>query len=213
MHVKATFLFQNLKYIPCLIGEDLEGLLVGDLHMEHKIHLAIWPTVCNPIHQGVLGIRKLLSFNQPLLWKYLWRYGLEWDSLWQKVIDRKYSTNRCEWHSRVVKGAYGMGLWKHIRKGWDNFASHTWYEVGDEWWLPRIFWRNHWGESGNFQDRYPEFLRFARDKNELFADYLEWVHGKVHWNNSLRGTRMGIGVYGSILGWLVCCTGYSYWSW
>lgn len=213
MHVKATFLFQNLKYIPCLIGEDLEGLLVGDLHMEHKIHLAIWPTVCNPIHQGVLGIRKLLSFNQPLLWKYLWRYGLEWDSLWQKVIDRKYSTNRCEWHSRVVKGAYGMGLWKHIRKGWDNFVSHTWYEVGDEWWLPRIFWRNHWGESGNFQDRYPEFLRFARDKNELFADYLEWVLGKVHWNNSLRGTRMGIGVYGSILGWLVCCTGYSYWSW
>lgn len=29
-------------------------------------------------------------------------------------------------------GPYGMGLWKHIRKGWDTFLSHTCIEVGDD---------------------------------------------------------------------------------
>lgn len=28
-------------------------------------------------------------------------------------------------------GAYGMSLWKNIRKGWKKFCSHTKFDVGN----------------------------------------------------------------------------------
>jgi len=33
-------------------------------------------------------------------------------------------------YSKEVNGTYGAGLWKHIRKVWDHFASYIQYEVG-----------------------------------------------------------------------------------
>uniref|UniRef100_A0A7N2L7Z6 Uncharacterized protein n=1 Tax=Quercus lobata TaxID=97700 RepID=A0A7N2L7Z6_QUELO len=31
------------------------------------------------------------------------------------------------------------------------------------------------------KDRYPELFRFARDKEALVSNYLDWVNGQVHW--------------------------------
>jgi hypothetical protein len=56
----------------------------------------------------------------------------ERDSLWRKVIDSKYGTERGVWCSGVVRTSYGVGLWKYIRSGWDLFASYTRIEVGDD---------------------------------------------------------------------------------
>jgi len=39
---------------------------------------------------GGLGIRRLGNFNSALLGKWLWRYGMETDALWRKVIEAKY---------------------------------------------------------------------------------------------------------------------------
>ena len=37
-----------------------------------------------------MGIRWLGNFNSTLLGKWLWRYGLETDALWRRVIEAKY---------------------------------------------------------------------------------------------------------------------------
>ena len=47
-----------------------------------KYPLVAWEKVCSPLEMGVLGIRKLVHFNQALLGKLLWRFGQEGAHLW-----------------------------------------------------------------------------------------------------------------------------------
>jgi len=44
------------------------------------------------------------------------------------------------WCSCEPVGAYGLGLWKNIRKGWGIFSGFTRLEVGDGVWTK--FWHD-----------------------------------------------------------------------
>jgi len=48
-------------------------------------HLVKRAIVCAQLSSGGLGIRNLRLFNETLLGKCLWRFGLESDALWQQV--------------------------------------------------------------------------------------------------------------------------------
>jgi hypothetical protein len=63
------------------------------------------------------------QFNRALLGKWLWRYAMEREALWRLVIEAKYESMRGGWCSNEVMGTYGVGVWKHIRKGWDKFSN------------------------------------------------------------------------------------------
>jgi hypothetical protein len=76
-------------------------------------------------------MRNLVMFNKALMGKWLWRYAMERDALWRKVVDVKYGSMRGGWCSKEVGGSYGFGVWKSIRRGWDAFAAHVRYEIGN----------------------------------------------------------------------------------
>ena len=43
-----------------------------------------------PKANGGLGIRKLTTFNKALLGKWLWRFGVEENRLWRRVVALKF---------------------------------------------------------------------------------------------------------------------------
>jgi hypothetical protein len=87
--------------------------------------------ICSPYSHGGLAIKNLRKFNEALLGKWLWRFGIEREALWRKVVMAKYGTMDGGWMSKVPTRPHGVGLWKSICARWDNFCKLLKFEVGD----------------------------------------------------------------------------------
>ena len=113
-----------------------------------------WEKVCIPIELDGLGIRSVVSFNQALLGKWLWRYGHEVTHLWRRVISTKYGEGQGGWCMKVCRRTHGCGLWRSIHEGWENFSKHLSFVVGEG---TRIrFWHDRWIGDNTLKDLYPE---------------------------------------------------------
>ena len=113
--------FLSILPLPRKVANHMEKIqrdflwsgISGDL----KVHLVKWAKVCQPMQIGGLGIRCLRSFNSALLSKWLWRYDLETNALWRRVIKAKYGKVWGGWCTKKMKSAYGVSLWRFIRSG------------------------------------------------------------------------------------------------
>ena len=107
-----------------------------------KIHLVIWKVVCTQKEKGGLGIRRMGSFNKALLGKWVWRFAVEKDVLWKKVIGVKHGLEGGGWKSKEARGPFGVGVWKEILKEmgwcWNNmkFKAGRGNKI--------MFWTDHW---------------------------------------------------------------------
>jgi hypothetical protein len=92
-------------------------------------------------------------------------------------VDIKYGSVRSGWCSKEIGGSFGVGVWKCIRRGWDAFAAHVRYEVGDGSLI--LFWHDVW--CGDlpliFQNcillrvvRIHRWRRIWRDKMVIFCE-------------------------------------------
>ena len=73
-----------------------------------------------PITNGGLGITKLTTFNKALLGKWLWRFGIEENRIWRRVVALKFGE---EWGD-------GPLSWRSIQMGWKVFSKNVQYKVG-----------------------------------------------------------------------------------
>jgi len=178
--------YMSLFPIPVSVASCIEKLqrdfLWGGMGEEFKYHLVSWEKVCTPISNGGLGIRNLVLFNRALLGKWLWRFGMDRDAWWRVAVDSKYGSLWGGWCSREVAEAFGVGLWKYIRKGWENFSKFLRYEVGDG--NRTRFWHDLWCGDTILKEVFPDFFGIARVKDASVADNLEILGGSIQWNVS-----------------------------
>jgi hypothetical protein len=163
--------YMSLFPIPACVAARIEKLqqdfLWGDMGVEFKYHLVSWARVCTPISKGGLGIRSLVLFNRALLGNWLWRFGMERDAWWRVVVGSKFGSLWGGWCSREFAGAFGVGLWKYIRKGWETFSRFLRYEVGDG--SRTRFWHDLWCGDTVLKEVFPDLYGIARVKDALVA--------------------------------------------
>ena len=118
-----------------------------------KHHLVGWDKVCVPKAKGGLGVQSLVLFNKTLLGKWLWRFGLEENNLWRRVLVEKFGVELGGWRTNHIRGAYGCGLWKGIMSGWDDYFQHVEFVVGHG---NRVrFWKDKWCSDTALMNRFP----------------------------------------------------------
>uniref|UniRef100_A0A2N9HCX4 Reverse transcriptase domain-containing protein n=1 Tax=Fagus sylvatica TaxID=28930 RepID=A0A2N9HCX4_FAGSY len=107
-----------------------------------KHHLVGWDKVCTPKEVGGLGVRSLILTNKALLGKWLWRFGMEGDHLWRRVLMAKFGSDMGGWRTKPIRGPHGCGLWKGIMSGWEDYFQHVEFVVGQG---TRVsFWKDKW---------------------------------------------------------------------
>uniref|UniRef100_A0A2N9I8S1 Reverse transcriptase domain-containing protein n=1 Tax=Fagus sylvatica TaxID=28930 RepID=A0A2N9I8S1_FAGSY len=103
--------FLSLFPIPASVNRQIERLqrefLWGGMGDAPKFPLVNWKTVCQPVYCGGLGIKNHAVLNQALLGKWLWRFMVEYDSLWKQVIVTKYGYETGSWSPGIATGPYG----------------------------------------------------------------------------------------------------------
>jgi len=61
----------------------------------------------------------------------LWRFAKEDNTLWKNVVELKYGIDGLGWWSKKSKHPHGVGCWKSIISGLDQFKSLMNFEVNN----------------------------------------------------------------------------------
>lgn len=97
----------------------MEGLIRSFLWGQQgskRIHWVNWDTICQPIEEGGLGIRRLQDTKYILRGKLAWKV-MDGSSLWARFIRTKYGMDQRR--GEMTPKATSSILWKHI---WPHFA-------------------------------------------------------------------------------------------
>jgi hypothetical protein len=174
----------SLFPIPADVAKRIEKIqrdfLWGGMNDEFKHHLVEWDKVCTPIDEGGLGIRNIRRFNQALLGKWLWRFAHEEGAWWRSVLVAKYGSDWGGWRSGVISGSHGVGLWKFICMGWQNFRRFFKYDPGEG---SKIhFWEDVWCGDRTLKEEFPGLYSIASFKDASIADSMEYSSESIQWN-------------------------------
>ena len=122
---------------------------------------------------GELGIRNVVSFNQALLRKWLWRYGHEVTHLWRRVISTKYGEGKRV--TKVCRRAHGCGLWRSINEGWESFSKLFSFVVVDGTQIH--FWHDRWVRVDPLKILYPELYVISANMEVCISDVVSHQEG------------------------------------
>jgi hypothetical protein len=178
--------FLSLFTIPISVVRRIEKLqrdfLWGDMGDEVKHHLVGWDKVCTPKEVGGLGVRSLILTNKALLGKWLWRFGMEGDHLWRRVLMAKFGSDLGGWRTKPIRGPHGCGLWKGIMSGWEDYFQHVEFVVGQG---TRVsFWKDKWCGDTSLMVLFPTLFTCSSNRDATIAEVLSSPNsrGVREWN-------------------------------
>uniref|UniRef100_A0A803PJL9 Uncharacterized protein n=1 Tax=Cannabis sativa TaxID=3483 RepID=A0A803PJL9_CANSA len=159
-------------------------------------HLAAWEEVCRSRKEGGLGIGGLELKNKGMLMKWLWRFPLEENSLWHKVIVSRYEKANNFWDSKVGVRMSPKGSWRDISNLYSDYLELVCFKVGKG---DRIrFWEDVWIGDTSLKSDFPDLAVISKAKNasiwELVVD--EGLPGDFvrSWNFKFRRNLLDRGV-------------------
>jgi hypothetical protein len=175
--------FLSLFPIPVGVANRLEKLqrdfLWGGIGDEFKFHLVNWHTICSSKASGGLGVRNLVMFNKALMGKWLWRYAMERDALWRKVVDVKYGSMRVVGVLRRLGVLMGLACGK-VLGGDGMLLQLVRYEIGNG--SKVLFWHDVWCGEIPLKILFPELFLIARRKEAWVEENMQRQNGTILWN-------------------------------
>ena len=94
--------------------------------------------------------------------KWCWRFGAEVEGLWKSIIKIKYGAEEGGWFTKVVRGSFGVGLWKEIYKESFSIKQHNNLILGDGSIIK--FWENVWCSEEPFSMLFPMLYTMSGSK-------------------------------------------------
>ena len=73
----------------------------GSSELKKKMHLVRWDMVTRRKDMEGFGIRKSRDMNDAMLIKWWWRFGMERNSLWKRILFGKYNLHMNAWNPKV----------------------------------------------------------------------------------------------------------------
>uniref|UniRef100_A0A803P465 Reverse transcriptase domain-containing protein n=1 Tax=Cannabis sativa TaxID=3483 RepID=A0A803P465_CANSA len=155
-------------------------------------HLVAWDEVCRPRHEGGLGIGRLELRNKSLLMKWLWRFPLEQNSLWHRVVVSRYGRADNLWDSKKGSRLSPKGPWRDISDLYDEFLGLVHFKLGRG---DRIrFWEDVWIDDYPLVSAFPDLAVISEGRNTPIKELIVdeglpggWVES---WNFKFRRNLM-----------------------
>ena len=136
-------------YIPNSILEGVDrvnrNFLWGSTEASKKIHWVGWQKVTKSKEEGGLGLQNAKGRNTALLAKLNWRFNVEKESLWARVLRNKYCSQRRINSANEDKLPCSQ-IWKALKKGRGIFNEGSMWTIGRESSLR--FWWDNWTGKG-----------------------------------------------------------------
>lgn len=182
--------------MPIGVANSMEKLfkrfLWGDQEGKRKVHLVAWSEVTKPKHKGGLGFIPIRVKNEALLCKWGWRFGLEKNALWVRLLSVKYGVaNSNGWTlgedvaragSRVIKD-----WWKVTEGGTEVgllFRKNLRLLVGKG--DRTFFWEDLWLEDRPLKESFPRLFRATRNKQASVQDMVKVDRLGISWTFDFR---------------------------
>ena len=147
-------------------------------------HLIAWETTCSPKDLGGLGIGNLDKRNIALLSKWLWRFPLEKEALWHRVIKAKYALLQNNWDPAGFGDSTYRNLWRSIQVAAEQFYQRTKWVVGRGNYVR--FWEDSWCSTIPLVELFPALYRISNFCNRTISFFFDnqnrEIYEDVAWN-------------------------------
>ncbi|XP_026399042.1 uncharacterized protein LOC113294884 [Papaver somniferum] len=156
----------HLSKISVSKGEN-EKFLMGS---SKTSHLVKWSLVLADKSRGGLGVLNLRQMNIALLAKWVWRFGVEKDQLWCRIIAKKHGSMSSYWLPGRVTNSSGISCWKIIVE--TSQLINLYVSINIHSGSRVSFWFDKWSGDESLCTSFPELFRLAKDKYSSVAGHI-----------------------------------------
>ncbi|XP_012857061.1 PREDICTED: uncharacterized protein LOC105976337 [Erythranthe guttata] len=142
MALHLVQVIQPPQYIIQQIEQCMARFLWGSYGNQRRPHWVAWETICRPISEGGLGLRRLTDVIDAFTYKLWFRFRAQ-DSLWARFLRNKYCRNRFP-GSSVVSSLYST-VWKRMCRVRERVQAQIFWRIGPG---HVYFWHDHWFGDG-----------------------------------------------------------------